>query len=194
MSELQGLNPPEITRLLASVTDARDRAIIVLGLRHGFRSSEIADLRMSDLDLNNRLIQVRRGKGCETNSHAIKDGPAFLNELDVLRKALMDRPADPSPFVFVSQKGGKLHRSRIFSIFQMAAKKAGLPRMKQHFHCCKHTLAFQMLKNGATLPETQKYLGWKNLATAQYYLSVTDETACEAADVAFASVNLGAAA
>ncbi len=193
MSELQGLNPQEITRLLAVIADAPDRAIIILGLRHGFRSSEIEDLQKPDLDLQNNLITVRRGKGCETNTHAIKDGPAFLNELTVLRKALAFRPADSSPFVFVSQKGGRLHRSQIFRIFQQAAKKAGLPRQKQHFHCCKHTLAFQMLRNGATLPETQKYLGWKNLATAQHYLSVTDETASKAADVAFANVSTAAA-
>lgn len=193
MSELQGLNPQELPKLLGVVTNSRDRAIIVLGLRHGFRSSEIADLQMPDLDLHNNLITVRRGKGCETNTHAIKDGPTFLNELTVLRRALADRPANSSPYVFVSQKGGKLHRSQIFRIFQRAAKKAGLPRQKQHFHCCKHTLAFQMIRNGATLPETQKYLGWKNLATAQHYLSVTDETASKAADVAFANVTIEAA-
>jgi site-specific recombinase XerD len=185
MSELQGLNQTELQKLLSTVTDSRDRAIIVLGLRHGFRSSEIADLRMSDLDLDNRLIRVRRGKGSETNNHEIADGPEALHELTVLHKALEDRPANSSCFVFVSQKGGKLHRSQIFRIFQQAATKAGLPRQKRHYHCAKHTLAFNMLKSGATLPETQKYLGWKSLATAGRYLAVTDETACKAAKNAF---------
>ena len=103
----------------------------------------------------------------------------------MLLNALAARPADESAYVFVSQKGGKLHRSQIFRIFQQAATKAGLPRQKRHYHCAKHTLAFSMLKAGASLPETQKYLGWKSLATAGRYLAVTDETACKAAKSAY---------
>ena len=127
MSELQGLNPLERNKLLAAITDPRDLAIVVLGLLHGFRSSEIADLKMSDIDLNNGLIRIRRGKGSETNDHTIEDGLEALNERTVLLNALAARPADESPFIFVSQKGGKLHRSQIFRIFQQAATKAGLP-------------------------------------------------------------------
>src|SRR5260370_14532560 len=152
MSELQGLNHQELSKLLQVVTDSRDRAIIILGLRHGFRSSEIADLRMSDLDMDNRLIRVRRGKGSETNNHELADAPQALDELTALRKALPDRPADSSPFVFVSQKSGKLHRSQIFRIFQQAAKKAGLPRQKRHYHCAKHTLALTCSKQARPCP------------------------------------------
>lgn len=181
MSELQGLNHQELSKLLACVTDVRDRAIIVLGLRHGFRSSEIADLKMSDLDLDNGLIRVRRGKGSETNDHTIEDGPEALEERTVLLNALAVRPINESQFVFISQKGGRLHRSQIFRIFQMAATKAGLPRQKRHYHCVKHTGAFNMLNSGASVAEVQKYFGWKSLATVGRYTAVTDETACKAA-------------
>jgi integrase len=187
MSELQGLNTQERNKLLAAITDPRDLAIIVLGLRHGFRSSEIADLRMSDVDIDNGLIRVRRGKGSETNDHTIEDGLEALNERTVLLNALAARLADESPFVFVSQKGGKLHRSQIFRIFQQAATKAGLPRQKRHYHCAKHTGAFSMLKSGASVAEVQKYFGWKSLATVGRYLEVTDETACVAARKMFAT-------
>ncbi len=183
MSELQGLKPQEIGKLLAAVEDVRDCAIIVLGLRHGFRSSEIADLELSDLDVENGMIRVERGKGSETNWHKISNVRPYF-ELDVLRNALAARPADLSPYVFVSQKGGRLHRSQIFRIFQQAARKAGLPRQKQHYHCCKHTGAFSMLKAGASVAEVQKYFGWKSLATVGRYLAVTDETAGVAADKA----------
>src|SRR5882762_4210275 len=180
MSELQGLKPQERTKLLAAITDPRDLAIVVLGLRHGFRSSEIADLKMSDIDLDNGLIRVRRGKGSETNDHTIEDGLEALNERTELLNALAARPAQ-SAYVFVSQKGGKLHRSQIFRIFQQAAMKAGLPRQKRHYHCAKHTGAFSMLKSGASVAEVQRYFGWKSLATVGRYTAVTDETACKAA-------------
>jgi type 1 fimbriae regulatory protein FimB len=173
---------------LGVVNDPRDRAIIILGLRHGFRSSEIADLRLSDLDLRNNLIAVRRGKGSERNVHPIEAD--ILNEAAVLKRALDARPvsAANTEYVFISQKGGKLHRSQIFRIFQGYARKVGLPASKQHFHCCKHTLAFQMLEGGAKLNEVQKFLGWKSLATAGHYLSVSDETASMAARCAYVNV------
>ncbi len=187
MSELQGLNPQERNKLLQAVTDPRDLAIIVLGLRHGFRSSEIADLKVSDLDIDNGWIRVRRGKGSETNDHMIEDGPDALNERTVLLNALSARPADDSGYVFISQKGGKLSRSQVFRIFQQAAKKAGLPPQKRHYHCAKHTGAFSMLKSGASVAEVQKYFGWKSLASVGRYLAVTDETACKAARKMFAT-------
>jgi integrase len=184
MSERQGLNPLEVKALLAVISDPRDKAVIVLGLCHGFRSSEIADLRLSDLDLRNNLIRVRRGKGSDRNVHPIT---SVYNEAAVLKAALLARPGT-SDFVFESQKGGKLHRSSIFRIFQSYAQLAGLPASKQHFHCCKHSLAFSMLEGGAKLPEVQKYLGWKSLATAGHYLSVSDETASLAFMRAFVGV------
>jgi integrase/recombinase XerD len=128
------------------------------------------------VDLANGLITIRRGKGSETNIHSLLPGEASM--LEALRSN--------SKYVFVSCKGGRLNRSQVFRIFQMAATKAGLPAHKRHYHCAKHTVAFTMLKGGATLPEVQKYLGWKSLATAGRYLAVSDEAACAAAAKALA--------
>jgi site-specific recombinase XerD len=127
-----------------------------------------------------------QGQPSETNVHPIE--PDVLNEGAVLKSALAARPSTTTDFVFVSQKGGRLRRSQIFRIFQSAAKLAKLPETKQHYHCVKHSLAFQMLKNGARLNEVQKYLGWSSLATAQHYLGVSDETASQAARCALVNV------
>jgi type 1 fimbriae regulatory protein FimB len=183
MSERTGLTQQETTKLLAAVEGDRNKAILVLGFGHGFRSSEIADLQLSDVDLDNGLLTVRRGKGSETNIHSLLPGEAAL-----LAAVINSRERVASPYVFVSQKGGKLDRSQIFRIFQQAAEKAGLPAHKRHYHCAKHTVAHTMLANGATLPEVQKYLGWKSLATAGRYLAVSDETACKAAQRALGQV------
>lgn len=183
MSERTGLTQQERNKLLDAVSDDRNRAILALGFGHGFRSSEIADLQLSDVDLENGLLTVRRGKGSETNVHSLLPG-----EAELLAAVIDSRERATSPYVFVSQKGGKLDRSQIFRIFQQAAEKAGLPAHKRHYHCAKHTVAFSMLKGGATLPEVQKYLGWKSLATAGRYLAVSDEAACIAAAKALGSV------
>jgi site-specific recombinase XerD len=105
-------------------------------------------------------------------------------ELRTLQAALDARPQSSDEFVFISRNQGRLHRSQIFRIFQGAAQDAGLPRTKQHYHCCKHSAAVSMLKHGASMPEVQKRFGWKSLATVGRYLAVSDETADIAADKA----------
>jgi len=53
-----------------------------------------------------------QGQPSETNVHPIE--PDVLNEAAVLKAALVARPSTTFDFVFVSQKGGRLHRSQIF--------------------------------------------------------------------------------
>jgi integrase len=180
MSEPISLNQMEAAKLLDATKTARNKAIITLGVHHGFRSSEIAVLQMSDIDLRNNLITVKRGKGSETNVHSI-----LQKELPVLLAALAERPADASGYVFVSQKGGRLTRSQIFRILQQSATRAGLHKSKRHFHCCRHTGAMTLLRSGAPLNIVQKWGGWRSLGTVGRYLGVSDQTASEAASKAF---------
>ncbi len=58
----------------------------------------------------------------------------LLDELAALRAYLRDREADGSDFLFVSQKGGRLHRSQFFRVFQAIAEAAGLSAEKRHPH------------------------------------------------------------
>ena len=183
MSELNSLSKTEVTKLLAATETARNKAIILLGIHHGFRSSEIADLEMADIDLQNKKLTIRRGKGSETSTHDI-----FPNELPILLEALETRPTNSSKYAFISQKSrGRLNRSQIFRIFQQAATAAGLHKTKRHYHCGRHTGATVLLASGATLAVVQKWGGWKSLSSVGKYLAVSDETASEAASRAFAA-------
>jgi integrase len=90
---------------------------------------EVCGLRKDDLDLKGESITVRRLKGSlETRQplcgHA---GQPLLDELKAIRQWMKDRGADGSDYVFTSQKGGRMHRSQFFRIFQNCAESAGLP-------------------------------------------------------------------
>jgi integrase len=79
------------------------------------------------------------------SSMAAQRLPRLCTLLKAMRHWLKDRTADGSDFVFVSQKGGRMHRSQFFRIFQACAETAGLPRTKWHPHVLKHSLATHLI-------------------------------------------------
>ena len=102
--------------------------MILVAYRHGMRASQVCGLRRDDLNLRGESITIRRLKGslltCQTIcGHA---GQPLLDELKALRQWMKDRRGDGSDYVFTSQKGGRMHRSQFFRIFQDCAVKRAL--------------------------------------------------------------------
>ncbi len=143
--------------------------MILLAYRHGMRASEVCKLRLSDLDLKNGQITVRRLKGSLTNTQPLSDHPGqpLLSERRVLRAWLAERH-DASEFVFTSQKGGRIHRSQFFRMFQSVAERAGLPADRRHPHCLKHALGFALGASNVNLTIVKQALGHKNIASTAY--------------------------
>lgn len=193
MSELQALNEKEILSVLkfASFESKRNAAMILLAFKHGMRASEVCDLRLSDIDMKNCIITVRRLKGSLKSQQDLLDiaGQPLLSEKRVLKAWLEERETyrDPSDYLFLSQKGGGLDRSAFFRLFQSLAGRAGLPKDKRHPHCLKHSAGFCLAEQGVPLPSIQRRLGHKSLASTGVYISVTDERANRDAAKAFAA-------
>ena len=137
---MQALTPNEMLKVLKIASASkRNHAMILCAFRFGMRASEVCDLRLSDLDIKNGTITIRRLKGSRTAVGALTNvqGQPLLSVTRVLNAWLDEREAwqDASDFVFVSQKGGKLDRSAFFRVFQAVAIDAGLPPEKRHPHC-----------------------------------------------------------
>jgi type 1 fimbriae regulatory protein FimB len=191
MSELQSLTKTELLDVLKLASESkRNLAMILLAFKHGLRPSEVCELRLSDIDLKNGIITVSRLKGSLKSAQNLLDqaGQPLLSEKRVLRAWLEERDTyNHSDYLFLSQKGGKLDRSAFYRVFQSLAKRAGLPKTKQHPHCLKHSLGFFLVDEGVSLPEIQQALGHKSLASTGVYLKVTDERANRAVAKAFAN-------
>jgi type 1 fimbriae regulatory protein FimB len=193
MSELQALNEKEILSVLklAAAESKRNAAMILLAFKHGMRASEVCSLRLSDVDLKNGIITIRRLKGSLKSQQDLMDiaGQPLLSEKRIVRAWLEERETyhDRSDFLFLSQKGGKLDRSAFFRLFQDLAGRAGLPKDKRHPHCLKHAAGFYYAEHGVSLPAIQRLLGHKSLASSGVYIAVTDERANKEAAKAFAN-------
>jgi site-specific recombinase XerD len=86
--------------------------------------------------------------------------------------------------LFLSQKGGRLHRSQFFRIFQSVAEATGLAAQKCHPHALKHSLACHLVKENVNLALVQQCLGHKAIGSTMKYVEVSDAQATEAAQAA----------
>ena len=186
----KALAPEEILKVLKTASQSkRNLAMILLAYRHGMRASEVCELRLSDLDLKNGQITIRRLKGSLTTTQPLTDhaGQPLLSEKRVLRAWLAERH-DASDFVFASQKGGRIHRSQFLRMFQSVAERAGLPSDRRHPHCLKHALGFSLVAANVNLASVKVALGHKSIASTAIYAVPTDEQVGRAVSAALASL------
>ena len=186
----KALTPEEILKVLKIASESkRNLAMILLAYRHGMRASEVCDLRMADLDVKNGQITIRRLKGSLTTTQPLTDHPGqpLLSEKRIVRAWLAERH-DASDFVFTSQKGGRIHRSQFFRMFQSVAERAGLAADRQHPHCLKHALGFSLVAANVNLACVKVALGHKSIASTAIYAVPTDEQVGKAVNAALASL------
>lgn len=163
------LSPDEVRRIIEATTTLRNRAIIESLFSSGCRVSELAGLRLDDLDLATGTAKVT-GKGS-------KQRLVFLTPAAVasIRDYLASREGLPlSPFVFVSRKGGPLSRNQIFLVIQGSARRAGIGG-KIGPHSFRHACASGLLANGADLRTIQLILGHASISTTTIYASLTPQ-------------------
>jgi integrase len=176
------LTPQELIAVLKAAKErsARDWCMVLIAYRHGMRASEVCNLRTDDVDLKRQAITMRRLKGSMDTVQPIYQhrGVPLLDETATLRAYLRERESDGSDFLFVSQKGGRLHRSQFFRVFQSIAAYVGLPTDKRHPHVLEHSLASHLVAGNVNLPLVKQALGHR---ATMVYVGTSDLQASEAA-------------
>jgi integrase len=179
------LTPDEVIAVLkvAKERSTRDWCMVLVAYRHGMRASEVCNLRLDDVDLKRGAITIRRLKGSLDTVQPLyaHRGVPLLDELAALRAYFRDREDDGSDFLFVSQKGGRLHRSQFFRVFQSIAEAAGLPTDKRHPHVLKHSLASHLVAGNVNLALVKQALGHRAISSTMVYVGTSDVQASEAA-------------
>lgn len=188
---MKALTTDELIKVLkVASSNKRNHAAILLAVKHGMRCSEVCNLKMTDLDLTNKQITVRRLKGSLTTTQPIEDIPGMplLSELRVLRTWLKERAdwQNRDGWVFPSQKGQNLTRFGLHQMFRAVCQEAGIHKSKQHFHVLKHTLGFTLAEQNTSAEVIKQKLGHKNIASSIVYAQPSPETANRIADSAFA--------
>jgi site-specific recombinase XerD len=160
-----------IDRALArpTVRDLRDRALVSFLRATGCRIVEAQRLDLRDLDLDKREAVVT-GKG-DRQRIVFLDPEAVLAMrawLSLGRHVWASSPTGP---VFVGRHGQRINKTVCRDALIRAEQRAGLGR-HVHPHLLRHTLATEMLENGADLRAIQEVLGHADLSTVQVYTHV----------------------
>jgi integrase/recombinase XerD len=166
------LDLEEVTRLLESPDSSRplywrDRAILELLYASGVRVSELVELPLSELDLEEGLATIF-GKGAKERLVPI-GGPARR----ALERYLRDvRPAldrgKGAGRVFLNARGGPLRRESVWTLVAEAGRRAGITKHVSP-HTLRHTFATHLVEGGADLAAVQELLGHADISTTQIY-------------------------
>lgn len=148
----------------------RDYAILILLARLGLRAGEVVALTLDDIDWEAGVITVRgKGKRVAQMPSPIEVGAALA---DYIRHT---RPACSSRRVFIRKKAplvGFANSIAICSLVDRALEKAGIESVYRGSHLFRHSLATEMLKQGASLPEIGDLLRHRRPDTTAIYAKV----------------------
>jgi len=159
------LSKSEIRKIFDSCTNIKHKCILILIYSAGLRRSELLDLKITDIDSERMIINIRGAKG-------EKDRITLLskNTLALLRNYY--REYKPHDFLFEGQKGGKYSATSVANILKKISVKAGI-RQTVTPHMLRHSFATRLLEQGTDLRYIQELLGHNSSKTTEIYTHVS---------------------
>ncbi len=171
------LSIDEIFHLLDQVNDEelptkkplRDKAILELLYASGIRCSELVMIKLSDIDLEQKLIRIQ-GKGRRERMALF--GQKAKERLILFLQDERPTPKNPEEYLFVNQQGSHLTSRSVQRILQMFRS---FLKIDKHItpHKIRHSFATHLLNQGVDLRAVQELLGHQTISTTQRYTHVT---------------------
>lgn len=173
------LSVEEVDRLeqacdLSKWEGQRNRTIIEVLFSCGLRVSELINLRLSDLFLDEKFIRVM-GKGKKERLVPISESAVKELQYWFMDRNLMKIKPGEEDFVFLNRRGGHLTRMMIFTIVRRLAEAAGIEKTISP-HTLRHSFATALLEGGANLRAIQDMLGHERISTTQIYTHIDMHT------------------
>ncbi len=186
---VEKLNPPKLSRRLPVVLNInevdkildspdisvkfglRDKAILEILYACGLRVSELINLKISNLYLNDEVIRVF-GKGSKERlvpigNSAIKWTKKYLTK----SRPLLENKIKSENIVFLNTRGTKFSRMGVWKIIDFYSKQAGIEK-EVHPHTFRHSFATHLIEGGADLRAVQEMLGHSDISTTQIYTHI----------------------
>lgn len=161
------LSKEEIKKMLDATKNLKHHLLIQMLYSSGLRVSECINLKVHDLDLEEKFGTVRSGKGRKDRNIILSD--TVIRNL----KTYLSQRTHQSSYIF-NVKGNVMSVRQAQKIVQNAAKKTGLNK-KVFCHALRSSFATHLLEGGTDIRIIQELLGHANLATTQRYTKVSRE-------------------
>ena len=173
------LTTAEVDRLEASIDLSkweghRNRAIIEVLFSCGLRVSELTNLKLSNLYLDEQFIRVM-GKGSKErlvpiSKRAIQELAFWFDD-----RQHMDIKSGEEDYVFLNRRGAHLTRVMILIMIKRQAEEAGIQKTISP-HTLRHSFATALLEGGADLRVIQALLGHESIGTTEIYTHIDTST------------------
>ncbi|MCL2402640.1 MAG: site-specific tyrosine recombinase XerD [Coriobacteriia bacterium] len=154
----------------------RNRAMVELLYSSGLRVSELCNLRIDQVNIDEQFLRTM-GKG--SKERIVPLGAVALQWLERYllqgRSALKPKRGLPATAdeVFLTVKGKPIYRQAVYAVVRTAGEQAGIKGL--HPHVLRHTFATHLLNGGADLRALQEMLGHSDLSTTQVYTHLSKE-------------------
>ena len=162
------LTKEEVLKLINSPQTKKSKLLISLLYSCGMRVSELVDLKIKNLDFNERIGYIKQSKGKKDRIFNIP-----LTLLEELKEQTEKQKQNNQEFLFTGPKG-KLSSRNIQKIVKKAAQKANIEK-EVHCHTLRHSFATHLLENNVDIRKIQELLGHADLSTTQIYTHISKE-------------------
>ncbi len=159
------LSVEEVKALIGAADFKKSELMVKMLYSSGLRVSELVNLKVKDLDLNQHIGWVRSGKGNKDRLFQISEG---------LSKQLLRYLSKNQNNIFLFSEKEPMSKRNVQSIITRLARKAGINK-KVSPHTLRHSFATHLLENGANLLVIQQLLGHENVETTKIYTHISQE-------------------
>lgn len=165
----------EVERILKAASlrtpqGIRDRAILEVMYATGLRVTELAKLKLKDVNIEIGFLRCQ-GKGSKERIIPLGRIAKKFLEKYLLKARPKLLKGKESEFLFLAQGGHPLSRQSIWKMIKRIVKKAKI-RKKVSPHTLRHSFATHLLERGADLRSVQEMLGHANITTTQIYTHI----------------------
>ena len=169
MNDRKHLVSAEVEKLMeiakGSRNAARDRCLLLLMFRHGLRVSEACGLVLSQVDVESRVLHVKRLKDGLSTTHPLRGDE--IRAIKAWLAACTKMKPDTDAF-FISERRRPLSRHTAWLMIRDYGRAAGLS-VEAHPHMLRHACGFALADQGADTRLIQDFLGHRNIQHTVMY-------------------------
>lgn len=152
--------------------ELRNKTMIELAYSSGLRVSELVDLKMKNLHLNNGFIEIF-GKGNKERIVPVGEEAIYLINKYLETARLLYVNNKSKDYVFLTRRGTNMTRQMFFEIIREKAKLAGITKEISP-HKLRHSFASHLLERGIDLRLIQELLGHESISTTEIYTHINN--------------------
>lgn len=173
------LTTEEVDRLeqaidLSKWEGQRNKAIIEVLFSCGLRVSELVNLKMSALYLNEQFVRIM-GKGSKERLVPISENAIKQLKYWFIDRSHMNIKPGEEDYVFLNRRGAHLTRTMILIMIKRLGAEAGIQKTISP-HTLRHSFATALLEGGADLRAIQSMLGHESIGTTEIYTHIDTHT------------------